>query len=64
MKTNPGLPMCPKCGRRFTVGDLFDPTHSSDLSYIECEYKCTDCETEGNMYFDFASITQYEKEEY
>jgi len=62
MKNYPGFPVCPKCSRKFTIGDLYDATPSSDLSYLECEYDCADCGTKGNIYFDFASITKYEED--
>lgn len=62
MKTNPGLPICPNCGRRFNDSDFFDPTFASDVSFVEAEYKCFGCGREGNVYFDFSNITLYEEE--
>lgn len=61
---NPGLPICPNCGCRLTDSNFFDPTFASDFSYVEAEYKCLNCETEGNVYFNFNDITMYDKEEY
>ena len=63
MKTNPGLPICPNCGRRLNDSDLFDPAFASDFSFVESEYKCLDCEREGRVCFDCRLVEQYEEEE-